>query len=40
MDLGQNDGDKYLPQGWGFKLETVGALIGREAINSTPGNIS
>ncbi len=40
VDLGQNDGDKFLPQGWGFRLETVGALIGREAIKSTVENIS
>ncbi|NJL65189.1 MAG: hypothetical protein HC903_29630 [Methylacidiphilales bacterium] len=32
IDLGQNDGDNNLPQGWGFYLETVGALIYRGAI--------
>ncbi len=32
IDLGQNDGDNNLPQGWGFHLETVGALINRGAI--------
>jgi hypothetical protein len=32
IDLGQNDGDNNLPQGWGFHLETVGALIHRGAI--------
>jgi S-layer homology domain len=32
IDLGQNDGDRNLPQGWGFKLETVGALISRTAV--------
>ncbi|MCJ8278562.1 MAG: hypothetical protein MJK14_01065 [Rivularia sp. ALOHA_DT_140] len=31
-DLGQNDGDENLPQGWGFKLNTVGALIYRGAL--------
>lgn len=35
IDLGQNDGDNNLPKGWGFKLETVGALIGRGAIKGT-----
>jgi hypothetical protein len=35
VDLGQNDGDNNLPQGWGFKLETVGALIARSAIKGT-----
>ncbi|NWF61155.1 MAG: hypothetical protein HXY43_18335 [Fischerella sp.] len=32
VDLGQNDGDENLPKGWGFRLETVGALIHRGAI--------
>ena len=32
VDLGQNDGDIHLPQGWGFKLETVGALVARGVI--------
>ncbi|RUT01335.1 hypothetical protein DSM106972_068860 [Dulcicalothrix desertica PCC 7102] len=32
IDLGQNDGDNNLPSGWGFNLETVGALIYRGAI--------
>lgn len=32
VDLGQNDGDDNLPQGWGFRLETVGTLIGRSVI--------
>jgi hypothetical protein len=32
VDLGQNDGDDNLPQGWGFKLETVGALVARGVI--------
>jgi hypothetical protein len=32
VDLGQNDGDKHLPQGWGFRLETVGALVARSVI--------
>ncbi|PSB25257.1 hypothetical protein [Stenomitos frigidus] len=32
VDLGQNDGDDNLPQGWGFKLETVGALVARSII--------
>ena len=31
-DLGQQDGDDNLPQGWGFKLETVGALTSRRVI--------
>ncbi len=32
IDLGQNDNDGNLPQGWGFKLNTIGALIYRGAI--------
>uniref|UniRef100_UPI00187EEC6D hypothetical protein n=1 Tax=Oculatella sp. LEGE 06141 TaxID=1828648 RepID=UPI00187EEC6D len=32
VDLGQQDGDDNLPQGWGFHLETVAALIAREVI--------
>ncbi len=32
IDLGQNDGDGNLPQGWGFKLNTLGAIIYRGAI--------
>lgn len=32
VDLGQNDDDANLPQGWGFKLNTVGALIYRGAL--------
>lgn len=32
VDLGQNDGDGNLPQGWGFQLNTLGALIYRGAI--------
>jgi hypothetical protein len=36
VDLGQNDGDNNLPKGWGFHLETVGAMIYRGAIKSTP----
>jgi hypothetical protein len=32
VDLGQNDGDDNLPRGWGFKLETVGALVARGVI--------
>lgn len=32
VDLGQNDNDGNLPQGWGFKLNTLGALIYRGAI--------
>ncbi|MGB6298510.1 MAG: hypothetical protein WBF90_20325 [Rivularia sp. (in: cyanobacteria)] len=35
VDLGQNDDDGNLPQGWGFKLNTLGALIDRAAIIST-----
>lgn len=34
VDLGQNDGDSNLPQGWGFRLETVGALIARSVIGA------
>ncbi|NET32170.1 MAG: peptidoglycan-binding protein [Cyanothece sp. SIO1E1] len=41
VDLGQNDGDDNLPRGWGFGLETVGALVGRgvvgTAANATAG---
>jgi hypothetical protein len=42
IDLGQNDGDNNLPKGWGFRLETVGALIYRGAImeNSSTQPIS
>jgi hypothetical protein len=36
IDLGQNDGDENLPKGWGFHLETLGALIYRGAIKGTP----
>ncbi|MBW4472791.1 MAG: hypothetical protein KME45_20810 [Stenomitos rutilans HA7619-LM2] len=36
VDLGQNDGDNNLPQGWGFKLETVGALVARGVIRGNP----
>lgn len=32
VDLGQNDGDRHLPQGWGFRLETIGALVFRGVI--------
>ena len=32
VDLGQNDDDGNLPQGWGFALNTLGALIYRGAI--------
>ncbi len=32
VDLGQNDSDRNLPQGWGFRLETVGALVARSVI--------
>lgn len=32
IDLGQQDDDKNLPSGWGFHLQTVGALIHRGAI--------
>jgi hypothetical protein len=32
VDLGQNDGDEGLPKGWGFHLETVGALVARSTI--------
>lgn len=35
VDLGQNDGDNNLPKGWGFKLETLGALIYRGFIRGT-----
>ena len=39
MDLGQPDHDSNLPQGWGFKLETVGALLSRRAIGAPEGRI-
>jgi hypothetical protein len=32
VDLGQPDGDETLPKGWGFRLETVGALVARSVI--------
>ena len=32
VDLGQHDGDDNLPPGWGFSLETVGALVSRMVI--------
>lgn len=32
VDLGENDNDTNLPQGWGFKLNTLGALIYRGAL--------
>ncbi|MBF2026208.1 MAG: hypothetical protein IGS48_05485 [Oscillatoriales cyanobacterium C42_A2020_001] len=32
VDLGQNDGDDNLPKGWGFRLETIGALVARGVI--------
>jgi hypothetical protein len=32
VDLGQPDYDKTLPKGWGFRLETVGALVARSVI--------
>ena len=32
IDLGENDDDDNLPQGWGFKLNTVGTLIYRGAL--------
>lgn len=32
VDLGQNDGDDNLPQGWGFRLETIAGMIGRSTI--------
>ncbi len=35
VDLGQNDDDGNLPQGWGFTLNTLGALINRGAIINT-----
>ncbi len=31
-DLGQQDGDDNMPEGWGFKLETVCAFTSRRAI--------
>ena len=39
VDLGQPDNDSNLPQGWGFKLETVGALLSRRAIGAPEGRI-
>ncbi len=33
VDLGQNDGDETLPQGWGFRLETIGALVSRRVMS-------
>lgn len=33
-DLGQQDGDNNMPEGWGFQLETVGALLSRRAIGA------
>ncbi|MDJ0774040.1 MAG: hypothetical protein QNJ49_11555 [Mastigocoleus sp. MO_167.B18] len=38
VDLGQNDDDGNLPQGWGFKLNTVGALIYRGALRDISVN--
>ena len=38
VDLGQNDDDGNLPQGWGFKLNTLGALIYRGAIRDIAVN--
>jgi len=32
VDLGQRDGDETMPKGWGFRLETVGALVARGII--------
>ncbi|NJN59177.1 MAG: hypothetical protein HC879_17610 [Leptolyngbyaceae cyanobacterium SL_5_9] len=32
VDLGQPDRDPTLPKGWGFRLETVGALVARGVI--------
>ncbi|MBD2067831.1 hypothetical protein H6F93_09905 [Leptolyngbya sp. FACHB-671] len=32
VDLGQRDGDQTMPKGWGFRLETVGALVARGVI--------
>ncbi|HHP7244333.1 MAG TPA: peptidoglycan-binding domain-containing protein [Elainellaceae cyanobacterium] len=37
LDWGQNGRNDNLPQGWGFKLETVGALVSRRVI-SPPGD--
>jgi hypothetical protein len=34
VDLGQQDDDDNMPKGWGFHLETVGALIARETVKS------
>lgn len=34
VDLGQNDGDNNIPTGWGFRLETIGALVARGVIRS------
>ena len=39
VDLGQNDDDGNLPQGWGFKLNTVGALIYRGALRDISVNV-
>ncbi len=36
IDLGQNYGDGNLPKIWGFKLNTLGALIDRCAIRHIP----
>jgi hypothetical protein len=33
LELGQQDGDDNLPQGWGFQLETVGAFISQKAVS-------
>ena len=32
VDLGQND-DAHLPKGWGFRLETIGALVAKRVIS-------
>lgn len=32
LELGQQDGDDNLPQGWGFQFETVGAFISQKAV--------
>ena len=32
LELGQQDGDDNLPQGWGFQLETVGAFISQQVV--------
>ncbi len=34
VDLGQSNNNNSLPQGWGFKLETIGALVYRGAIKN------